>query len=310
MDCNLYHFICFYLTVTMTIFTDCAVYLNPYFSDFMVLQTNAQSGYRSFIYGTADPFEPIHITGNISGGNFFTTADKNGNWFIETNPGGGSKLVSFTVFGTNNSVTVSNIVYGDVFLCIGDQNMLLPMNNIYNATAEIEKSSKYPSIKIATLHTINSNKPSYAFPVSKFSGWTQANPKTVGTFSAMCYLSAQKLLDIYGNGRNMALLQIAINKSTLNCFASENALKQANKQCVNIPSMTSAICNDSTLYNGMIYPFIYNSYRSFIFNVGTNDINNENSYYECLLGIIINDCRDISLVEIHHLPLCNYRVSV
>ena len=259
----------------------------------MVFQTNAESGYRSFVYGTADPLETVTFIGNGNGTPFTTTADKDGNWYLELSAG--AKYNTFRVFGSNNSITVSNIVSGDVFLCIGDQNMLLPMKDIYDSAQEIAKSSKYPSIRIATLETINSDKPSYSFPSSKFSGWQQANSTTLNSFSAMCYLSAQKLLDIYKNGTDIGLLQISVEMSTLNCFASSNAIDNAKQKCGSIPSVPSKICNDSTLYNGMIYPFIYNSYRSFIWDLGSNDINASNSKnYGCFLGEMINDWRDTS----------------
>ena len=53
---------------------------------------------------------------------FTTKADKDGNWIVELNPASVDKWTAFQVFGKNNSINISNVVYGDVFLCIGDGN--------------------------------------------------------------------------------------------------------------------------------------------------------------------------------------------
>ena len=187
--------------------------------------------------------------------------------------------MTVNINGESNTVTFQQVTMGDVILCIGDENMLYPMSDIINASEEIAKSTNYPSIRIATLPTINSNTPQNIYPSNSNIEWQQANPSTLPSFSAVCYLSAQKLLDLYqskgyGKNRPMALIQVAVSKASLNCWMSSEAIKQANTQCTNdkvpAPTLSTSVCNDSTLYNGMLNPLIQQTYRSGIFYGASN----------------------------------------
>ena len=62
------------------------IYLNPLFSDNMVLQSAHQSGYLSYIYGISSPNETITLTGNIPGNPYQVISDNNGYFQIVLNP--------------------------------------------------------------------------------------------------------------------------------------------------------------------------------------------------------------------------------
>eukprot|EP01084_Bolivina_argentea_P012054 22593_1 len=273
------------------------VSVNQIFSDGLILQANKQSGYRSFIYGTSDPNEQVKIEGSIQGANYTTNANKNGKFKVEINPQT-TNNISYTinVIGKTNTINIKNVKMGDVFICIGDENMMYPMSKIYNASNEISKSLLYPSIKIATIPKINANTPQNIYPLSSNIKWQQANPNTLPSFSALCYLSAQKLLQMYGNDRNMGLIQVTVPKSTLDCWMSSDAIKQATTECsdinINIVSRNNNnnICNSSTLFNGMIAPLAQQTYRSGIYAQGINDIATN---YACKWNIMINNYRDL-----------------
>eukprot|EP01084_Bolivina_argentea_P159298 277442_1 len=270
------------------------VKVNELFSDGLILQTNKQDGVRSFIYGTAAPNEAIKIGGNIQGAPYLINADSKGDWKVEINPSTNfGTIMTVNIIGENNNITIKNVKMGDVFLCVGADNMAYPMSDIFNASQEIAKSSKYPKIHFAKIPVINANKPQtqYGKPIQ----WTQANPNTLPSFSALCYLSAQKLLQMYGNDRNMALIQVAVPQSTLDCWMSSDAIKQATTQCSDIINIVSRnnnnnICNSSTLFNGMIAPLAQQTYRSGIYAQGINDIATN---YACKWSIMINNYRDL-----------------
>ena len=209
LDVYYYAFCIFLICIESTI------KVNELFSDGLILQTNKEDGVRSFIYGTAEPNELVKIEGNIQGAPYSANADSNGNWKIEINPSANFKnMFTINIIGESNTIKLTNVRMGDVFLCIGDQNMLYPMSDIYNASQQIEKSEKYPKIFISKIPTINANEPQTLFHSSSIK-WQQANPTTLPSFSALCYLSAQKLLEMYGNDRNMGLIQVAVDESTL-----------------------------------------------------------------------------------------------
>eukprot|EP01084_Bolivina_argentea_P002818 5225_1 len=112
---------------TLTWYIQCTVKVNELFSDGLILQTNKEDGVRSFIYGTASPNEAISITGNIQGAPYHINADSNGNWKVEINPSSNFNTnFTINIIGENNKITMKDVKMGDVFLCIGSDNMAYP----------------------------------------------------------------------------------------------------------------------------------------------------------------------------------------
>eukprot|EP01052_Picozoa_sp_SAG31_P042490 SAG31_NODE_6761_length_1895_cov_1.702116_3_plen_88_part_00 len=79
------------------------------------------------------------------------------------------------------TVTLSDVAFGDVYLCTGQSNMEFSVNAAANASAEIADSVNYPQLRLATVlnrpaATPQSNVPS----IANFSWPTDGN-KTAGT---------------------------------------------------------------------------------------------------------------------------------
>eukprot|EP01083_Nonionella_stella_P020814 57738_1 len=268
---------------------------NELFSDGLVLQTNSRDGVRSFIYGSASPYETIQIAGSIPGAPYMIHADANGDWKCELNPNGDfQSIYNLSIIGETNTIKINHIKYGEVLLCVGSENMAYPMNDIYNASFHIKSSVDYPNIYIAKIPKSNANEPQtlYHQPIQ----WQQANPMTLPSFSALCYLSAQRLLSMYSDHqyRNMGLIQVAVDDSTLNCWMSSVAQKQSSIQCADhenpTPSTDAHVCNDSSLFNGMVNPLVQLSVRAGVFDQGSNDVL---SNYGCKWSVMINNYRDL-----------------
>jgi sialate O-acetylesterase len=52
--------------------------------------------------------------------------------------------------GTLVTITLHDVLFGDVWLCSGQSNMQLTMSMIYNATEEINNAGNYPKIRVFT----------------------------------------------------------------------------------------------------------------------------------------------------------------
>lgn len=278
-----------------------AVTVNELFSDGLILQTNKQFGARSFVYGTAAPNESISITGTIQGAPYSSAADGNGDWKIEINPS--TNLVqnyTLSIIGSesNDAHTINDIRMGDVFLCIGADDMQRPMSAIDDALLYIADSVKYPKIYTATIPTRNADTPQNTFN-SQSVKWTQANPSTVGSFSALCYLSAQRLLDLYNDSRPMGLIQATVSQSTLDCWMSSEALQTANEICANSTteprkskSSSKSVCSASSLFNGMLAPLTQQTFRAGIWDQWEPTSDVDVDAYGCKWQVMVNDLRD------------------
>jgi len=94
------------------------------FSDNCVLQTNAEYGARSSIYGYSDPQELITVylrsstTKGIVSGPYNITSDKEGSWQVTLNPLGEAMAAFDIVVLTNSgeSFIASSCVAGDVYI--------------------------------------------------------------------------------------------------------------------------------------------------------------------------------------------------
>ncbi len=155
------------------------------FSDNMVLQRDKPIK----LWGWADKGETIEVS--FINQKKKVKADKSGNWtlFLDQVPFGGPYTIE--IKGKKNTISLQNILIGDVWLCSGQSNMEMPVqgwSSVYNYEEEI-KNAEYPQIR-----AFNVAKSMNAEPESDFNGaWTVCSPQTVANYSAVGYFFARKL---------------------------------------------------------------------------------------------------------------------
>jgi sialate O-acetylesterase len=161
------------------------VSLPKIFGDNMVLQRN-----RSIpLWGWADPNEKITIQFNHQTKS--VTTDKNGNWKIDLDKESEGGPFQLIVKG-NNTVTFSNVLVGEVWICSGQSNMEMPIEGwgkVNNYEQEIA-AANYPEIRhIKIPNTINT------VPQKDISDgdWKICSSATAGDFTAAGYFFAREL---------------------------------------------------------------------------------------------------------------------
>ncbi len=154
---------------------------NPLFTDGAVLQR----GQAVPIWGMARDGEKVSVT---LGDQTLTTTAANGTWRVELKPLTAGGPFTLTIAG-DNTVTVNNVMVGEVWVCSGQSNMEWPFNRAVNAAEERPKAT-YPKIRMFTVDKTISIK-----PLAEARGsWVECSPETVGGFSAVGYFFAR---DIY-----------------------------------------------------------------------------------------------------------------
>ena len=156
------------------------VKLPRFVSDGMILQRDQTIP----IWGWGDAGEKITI---IFDGKTYTTqtgADLKWKIYLNAQPAGGPFIMEIK---GNNTITLKDILFGDVWLCSGQSNMeaVMARPNIkafYGA--EIEKSEN-SFIRQFTVKRKMAFKPTDDVESDK--GWVSANPETVLNFSAVAY---------------------------------------------------------------------------------------------------------------------------
>jgi len=157
------------------------VKLSGMFSDHMVLQQGAPVP----VWGRAKPGEQVAVKFGEQSEN--ATADDAGKWQVKLHPlrpGGPHEL---TVSG-NNTITLKDVLVGEVWVCSGQSNMEFALVAAKNATQEIQDAN-YPQIRLYTVPRAVAAK-----PLSDTHGsWAVCGPQSVGGFSAVGYFFGRDL---------------------------------------------------------------------------------------------------------------------
>jgi len=144
------------------------------------------------INGWASPNEKISLV--FKGETFKTKTNNAGNWTIELPPqkaGGPFEMV----FKGQNEIKIGNILFGDVWLCSGQSNMVLPMERVKEKYPDEIATANYPEIRNFFIPTsTNLNGAQADLPPG---AWKEANPTDVLTFGAVAYFFAMKIYSKY-----------------------------------------------------------------------------------------------------------------
>lgn len=152
-------------------------------SDGMVLQRNT----KIRIWGWASPGEKITI--NFLGGQYNTTTDMDGEWLIllpELQVGGPYKM---EVKSENHTIIIKDILIGDVWICSGQSNMVLPMSRVEDLYADEIDSCDNTKIRLFTVP----DRYDFKSPRQDLQSgnWKSANSETIFDFTATGYFFAR-----------------------------------------------------------------------------------------------------------------------
>ena len=158
------------------------------FGDHMVLQQEATLP----VWGWADPQEKVVVTfGNKQAE---TTAGSDGKWRVDL-----PALAAGTPAGTlkvaaTNTITLNDVLVGEVWLCSGQSNMELPLAKTDNAAGAAAKANDQ-QLRLCTVPSNLALAPrddlSPATPAANI--WEVCTPETVGKFSAVGYYFGKNL---------------------------------------------------------------------------------------------------------------------
>lgn len=152
------------------------------FSDHMVLQRNKDIP----VWGWAKPNETIFVSFNKQSKT--ATAGINGQWSVKLSPETAGGPFVLTIKG-NNSLTFSDVLVGEVWICSGQSNMEWQVQSTFNAQQELS-AADYPEIRNFNVPKAISTTPETDL---KGGNWQVCNPENARTFSAVAYFFARKL---------------------------------------------------------------------------------------------------------------------
>jgi sialate O-acetylesterase len=152
-------------------------------SDNMVLQRDKKVS----IWGWAEPGEEVMVSVSWHRMRWAVTAGDNGRWIFKMNSpktGGPYEMT----FSGKNTITLKNIMVGEVWVCSGQSNMQMSVRSSANAEQEIA-AADYPDIRLFTVERKVAEQPQTDCAGS----WTLCSPQTVPDFSAAAYYFGREL---------------------------------------------------------------------------------------------------------------------
>jgi sialate O-acetylesterase len=174
------------LAAAQPAFVRANVKLPAIFGSHMVLQRDQ----KDRVWGWAEPGEDVTV--EIVGQSKTAKAGPDGAWHVTLDPMPTGGPHTLTVRG-KNTVTLDDVLVGEVWICSGQSNMQWPVAAAKDADLEIP-AAKYPNIRLITVPNVGTQEPQKDFRGQ----WTTCRPETVGGFSAVGYFFGRQLQETLG----------------------------------------------------------------------------------------------------------------
>lgn len=268
------------------------VTLPAIFSDNMVLQQNTQVN----VWGKAAPGEKISVKASWTDKAVNAKAAANGKWSVKLKTPAAATNQTVTVSGTN-TVTINNVLIGEVWLCTGQSNMEYPVCKhpdkkwMTGMTTEAEelKDAVYPELRLFRVE--HQLAPDGEMDDCK-GQWLVCSAENIYEFSAVGFVFGRRLhkeLNVpvgmiqstWGGTHAESWTKMSVMKNNplyadvLEDFALKN-VKQEKGYC-KVPS---------TLWNGMIKPILGYTVKGNIWYQGESNSIRHEQYQEVFTNMI------------------------
>ena len=195
-----------------------------------------------------------------------------GEWWAEIRPRQAATNVTLTISDNKTTVTLTNVAFGDVYLCSGQSNMQVVLNYSFGGAEAIAVADKYPNIRLFNVPSQWSNTPSFTFDQLSYTpSWQVPSADTLQAgvgdvwsyFSAVCWWTGTNIYDSLDGEVPIGLIQSSVGGT---CVAAWNSY-ETNTRCGEIVEPPPGSFDDaprnqpSFLYNAMINPLRYASTR-------------------------------------------------
>jgi sialate O-acetylesterase len=153
---------------------------NSLFSDGAVLQ----QGVAVPVWGTGKDGEQVTV--KIQDQSASTTV-KDGRWLVRLKPMKAGGPFTMTITG-DNTITISNLLVGEVWLCSGQSNMAFQLSRAANA-AEAIAAAGDSELRLFTVPYGATDTPKTDVPGS----WKESTPQSAASFSAVAWFFGREL---------------------------------------------------------------------------------------------------------------------
>eukprot|EP01121_Diplochlamys_sp_Union-15-3_P000221 TRINITY_DN10225_c0_g1_i1.p1 TRINITY_DN10225_c0_g1~~TRINITY_DN10225_c0_g1_i1.p1 ORF type:complete len:488 (-),score=93.08 TRINITY_DN10225_c0_g1_i1:60-1523(-) len=279
----------FLILILFTISCQALPFISSALGSHMVLQRAPD---RAKLWGWTSPGQTVFVFFN---GKNYTSVPGPAKWVVTLDPTIAGGPYTITVRTSDNSMeaVLSDVMFGDVYICSGQSNMQFATNQVYNAEAEVEAAINYPLIRLFTVGQGNYSSSPLDDLVSVEQGWSVATPQSVGNnfkiwtyFSAVCWFFGKSLQDNLDKTLPIGLVSSNWGGTIIQTWSSPQALSQCPQVNPNLPPPNQP----SLLWNSMIVPLLPMTIKGAVWYQGEGNADSP-TYYCCAFPAMINDWR-------------------
>lgn len=251
-------------------------------TDGMVLQQNTQAT----VWGHASAGSAITVFTSWNGKSYKAKTASDGVWTVKVQtPSASYTNYSIKVSGDGGSLTIKDVLIGEVWIASGQSNMEMPIRGFFNCPVEnsaevFSAPAMHDRLRMFVARTNQSYEPLSDIPDDKTLGWLKADPGTVGEMSATAYFFALKLnsaLDVpvgivsmaYGGAR----VESWLPKSTLEAWGTEDLSRETIEA-------TQHYTRPFLMYNAMEQPLKGYTAKGFIWYQGCSNVGKADEFVD------------------------------
>ena len=240
------------------------------------------------LWGWADPRGKVQVIPSWSKDTVTVTVGGDTKWVAEvkTPEAGGPHSIEFRTPKT--SLTIRDILLGEVWLCSGQSNMnWSAMNGIIDMRQEL-KGKLNPEIRLFTV-----TRRSALYPQEDCEGrWEVCTPESAKWFSAVGYFFGKRLAEALD--RPVGLVNSSWGGSPAETWTPADAFGKRPDlvtQWKKVPKSTGWDINIGTTYNAMIHPLLNMTLAGAIWYQGEANVYNAETYGD-LFSLMITSWRE------------------
>ncbi len=249
----------------------------PYLlGDNMVLQQQAHAR----IWGEATPHSTVTVVPSWTTHETKAVAAQTGHWeaYIET-PAGSLMEHTLTLTDDGQPVTLHHVLIGEVWLCAGQSNMVMPLGGfdycpIRGANLVIADAPNHPGIRMITL------KPTVKLsPQEDAEGsWQQPTTENAPAFSAAAYhyaLALQRTLQL-----PVGIITCAWGGSRVEGWLPKEILQTYEDEDLSLigSNQTPVYLQSMLMYNALLYPCRKYTLKGFLWYQGESNVKSSSTY--------------------------------
>ena len=269
---------CFFFFFCFSYKANAFLRLPDIFSDNMVLQQNQKIHFA----GYAEPGQRIKVIASWNKDTVKAVTLYNAKWSVDlTTPAAGGPY-EITVIG-DKTITIKNLLIGEVWLCSGQSNMEFNAAWHYNNYREEIKNANHPEIRFFHIQ-----KKSAPYPQEEVRGkWEICTPETVGSFSGVAYFFGRTIYESLH--QPVGLIESCWGASPVATWTPQEVYKNNQRLTASAAKITQrpwSPVKPARAFNAMIAPITDFSIAGVIWYQGEANTKNSSTYQQAFSGLI------------------------